>query len=1220
MSSARQSKGFAEAEKRVADVFADTIGWRVDLACIQAVGSFDVQPGDDRKLKRAVSSEVVCHDDDSDLPAPQPSQSYDHHPVFGIIEPERRAALKEVARLLLGIIAVKFQAFLGLSEEAVVEVHRLLMEFDVAKRAETVGQIFVPDHVRHSTSGDFKSEHLRLAKQRSEQNIVLADGSHSPNTPPRTRLRRQNSIAAPDPPPRNAEFDSEGEDSPSTARKDDSPEPVARSLDKRVPRSLRMGASARVGLLTSTRHKPKMMEKASDAAAGEGFTVHPVPQTESFMVDMVAQPHMKVLALPDVFLNLYYCIRTANIIVLGLRTDSPDFLNDAVSFIKQPVQRGTYCSGDIRQKEPHTFLFTGGSCGAMQVGIPPETIKTSMRAGEEVPQVYVLPPTLFSGDVNYAEVEFPIYFNFFVKKGFLNRENRIVLLGDEKELAKVRAVFQESFYGPAPHQIYTDEEIPEDVRKRGYWIDLSAERGTIAAKSPTGEPLPIDDFMNCIPFKEAVDPISGKHVLEATIDVRRKTAPKKAAVDAAAVGDLVSTRVVNNNGLIQFWEEGVKLASVDTNTYPHAHECGEHFEGRAPEGNASSSSSSSEGASSHSHDHAHLPSDMMQMSQHTLEDDAMLRATFQPPTFGVTFLGTSHGFDAGGQTTGFIIWINGEGICVDPPSFTSRYLRENGVASGTVRSLILTHCHSDHDSGMLKKIMDGERVEVFTTRTVHESYCRKMRAVTSLAVEEYYDFTPVPIGRPIKILGAEFEFDYSFHTIPTVRFKVRYAGKSIAYSADTYFDPSFYAKIAQEGVINPARQASLNYFLADADLIIHESGVPPIHTSLAVLNDLPPDIKKKLLVVHCNAIPSEMEREVTIPDPDKPGEFTKKKETVTLRGLHIPPSGLEHTIQLKVREFEEGRSFAIQRFKRFANLFAFRSLRPSTIFQLYLAANETLYKPGEVVMRAGDAADRFCVIHSGRVKVLKGAPPLVRLPSGSVLNHHGGSSHSHPDLDAEQVAVLYAGDAFGESALRKVSGVARNATVVAIHTTVVLSLRDAEFAHIVQSEGPQGAVALERDLEQLARMRPKVKTVLSRTYLFSGLSEEQTMYVACLLSAEKTFRTGEIIVYDKDVSSSIFIIESGNVQLETLDSSGERRPFMRLSAGDIFGEMSVFRNMPRQGFVIATEETVVLELLKDAFEELVRKFPSLRVKLAQVVEGRERQSEGVGSVLYGTNA
>lgn len=43
---------------------------------------------------------------------------------------------------------------------------------------------------------------------------------------------------------------------------------------------------------------------------------------------------------------------------------------------------------------------------------------------------------------------------------------------------------------------------------------------------------------------------------------------------------------------------------------------------------------------------------------------------FIPPYFGVTVLGSSHGFDTVGSTSGYILWINQRGIMVDPPPFS----------------------------------------------------------------------------------------------------------------------------------------------------------------------------------------------------------------------------------------------------------------------------------------------------------------------------------------------------------------------------------------------------------------------------------------------------------------------------------------------------------------------------------------------------------------------
>lgn len=33
---------------------------------------------------------------------------------------------------------------------------------------------------------------------------------------------------------------------------------------------------------------------------------------------------------------------------------------------------------------------------------------------------------------------------------------------------------------------------------------------------------------------------------------------------------------------------------------------------------------------------------------------------FIPPTFGVTMLGNSHGFDPSGDCSGYILWVNGQ--------------------------------------------------------------------------------------------------------------------------------------------------------------------------------------------------------------------------------------------------------------------------------------------------------------------------------------------------------------------------------------------------------------------------------------------------------------------------------------------------------------------------------------------------------------------------------
>jgi len=89
------------------------------------------------------------------------------------------------------------------------------------------------------------------------------------------------------------------------------------------------------------------------------------------------------------------------------------------------------------------------SIGRIQYGIPPETIKDSMRLGLDVPIYYIVPVERFCREVgtalgvNLAEFEFPAYFNFFVKK----LRCTLIVDSDGAE-SNIKRVFGETLLGP----------------------------------------------------------------------------------------------------------------------------------------------------------------------------------------------------------------------------------------------------------------------------------------------------------------------------------------------------------------------------------------------------------------------------------------------------------------------------------------------------------------------------------------------------------------------------------------------------------------------------------------------------------------------------------------------------------------------------------------------------------------------------------------------------
>ena len=119
-------------------------------------------------------------------------------------------------------------------------------------------------------------------------------------------------------------------------------------------------------------------------------------------------------------------------------------------------------------------------------------------------------------------------------------------------------------------------------------------------------------------------------------------------------------------------------------------------------------------------------------------------------------------------------------------------------------------------------------------------------------------------------------------------------------------------------------------------------------------------------------------------------------------------------------------------------------------------------------------------------------------------------------------------------------------------------------------------------------MRPFVKEVLGKTYLFQGLSPEQIDHVASLLEHKETIAKDDYIIYQGGTGNnlnkkkvvgveiffedtSLYVIEKGSVRMVRKLENGENRDLLKLGVGQIFGEMSFITGLPRTCSVIASE-------------------------------------------------
>ena len=111
---------------------------------------------------------------------------------------------------------------------------------------------------------------------------------------------------------------------------------------------------------------------------------------------------------------------------------------------------------------------------------------------------------------------------------------------------------------------------------------------------------------------------------------------------------------------------------------------------------------------------------------------------------------------------------------VNPPVYSSARLETSmGIHFSLINNVILTTSHGDFGSGTLQKLLHEGEVTVHTTTSVHNSFIKKVSALSGLpeqSLRNSHKFRKVEIGSSMKIMGAVFTFFYNLHSAPSIGF------------------------------------------------------------------------------------------------------------------------------------------------------------------------------------------------------------------------------------------------------------------------------------------------------------------------------------------------------------------------------------------------------------------------------------------------------------------
>ncbi len=114
----------------------------------------------------------------------------------------------------------------------------------------------------------------------------------------------------------------------------------------------------------------------------------------------------------------------------------------------------------------------------------------------------------------------------------------------------------------------------------------------------------------------------------------------------------------------------------------------------------------------------------------------------------------------------------------------------------------------------------------------------------------------------------------------------------------------------------------------------------------------------------------------------------------------------------------------------------------------------------------------------------------------------------------------------------------------------------------------------------------------------------------------KTFEPGEALFREGEAGTSLVFVASGEASVLTKSPEGTDVELGRLHEGDIAGEISFLSGIARTATILAVERTSVLELERQAIDQVIRKNRSFGIALTNLYKERVLDSVLAKSPLF----
>jgi CRP-like cAMP-binding protein len=463
------------------------------------------------------------------------------------------------------------------------------------------------------------------------------------------------------------------------------------------------------------------------------------------------------------------------------------------------------------------------------------------------------------------------------------------------------------------------------------------------------------------------------------------------------------------------------------------------------------------------------------------------------------------------------------------------------------------------------------KVNVYTTPAIRDM----LQDQYSLAIGNHgegilqWKFAPIYPQTFKKINGLDLVFDYSFHTVPSLMFRIydrpdlRKGKLVFLFSGDTFID---HATLWKNTLPGPAGEA-------------------PLMSRERVLQILSP---VTLLQASKGQRPSPLMIWDAGFDSIHIGTKRMKAFLEEAQDLGVDISGVqayhvakEEAEKVGLPKLEAGPRGALD-FSAF-----YPHFQPSTLEDYVLRVLEDLPLLGSLPKAAKQSL------------ALRGR--LEKIPTGLTLIQEGARENSvYVLVDGEieiakngnRIALLSSG-LFGEGALL---GEPRNASVSTTVPSLVLKLEARTMERFIES------TMLKAELEHIRTVRDEAYSSVLKSPL--GHLPDSILDLLFHIGRVESYRPGRPVIEQNENSKDVFILLEGEARIHTQ----EKTLHQVLGPGTMIGEMALVHNAPRNATVTALEPLKVLRFPAERLQHLMVEYPGIGIALTRTAESRRKEN------------